>query len=58
MRILASLIACAALAGCATFTEPHYSVDIQQQDANSCAANPHPLPGCIFGVMFFGKWKF
>jgi hypothetical protein len=58
MRPLASLIACMWLASCATFSEPRYSVGIQQQDANNCAANPRPLPGCIFGVMFFGTWKF
>ena len=44
------------LAGCAQV--PRLSAEILRQDEATCAANPRPLPACIFGLVIFGKWTF
>lgn len=46
------------VAGCAPFRFTGVDADILVQDENSCAANPRPMPACIFGLVLFGKWKF
>jgi len=45
-------------AGCAPFRFTGLDADILVQDENSCQANPHPLPACVWGLVIFGKWKF
>lgn len=45
-------------AGCARFTDPHYSAEVLVQDEAGCAANPRALPGCVIGFVIFGKWRF
>ncbi len=47
-----------ALAGCSHFNHFRGDIDILTEDVNACSINPHPHPGCVIGMMVYGKWHY
>jgi hypothetical protein len=51
--VIFAALATIVLAGCPAVLQPagcSYSVNLLRKDANSCAADPKAMPGCIVGV--------
>jgi hypothetical protein len=56
--VLAAFVLIACLSGCTHFSHFRGDIDILTEDANACSIDPHPKPGCVVGVMVYGKWHF